>query len=74
MNLVKALYKSEDYSSALSKFEKLKEQIKTRYSKVIKLVENNESLFMFYKYPPQIRNSIYSTNLVEGLNKQLKRK
>ncbi len=73
MNLVKPLYKSEDYDSALIKFEKLKEEILSRYPKVIKLLESNESLFSFYKYPMQIRSSIYTTNLVEGLNKQLKR-
>lgn len=73
MNLVKPLYKSEDYDSALIKFEKLKDEILSRYPKVIKLLESNESLFSFYKYPMQIRSSIYTTNLVEGLNKQLKR-
>lgn len=73
MNAVKPLYQSLNLESATSEFNNLKDAIGTKYPKVIKLLETNESLFSFYKYPIQIRRSIYTTNLVEGLNKQLKR-
>ena len=73
MNAVKPLYQSLNLESATSEFNNLKDAIGKKYPKVIKLLETNESLFSFYKYPIQIRRSIYTTNLVEGLNKQLKR-
>ncbi len=73
MNAVKPLYQSQNLESANSEFNNLKDTIGKKYPKVIKLLETNESLFSFYKYPMQIRRSIYTTNLVEGLNKQLKR-
>lgn len=36
------------------------------------MLKDNESLYSFYKFPESIKRSIYTTNLVEGLNKQLK--
>ena len=73
MDSVKPLYSSRDHKEALVEFDKLKTEIGTKYPKVITLLENNESLFSFYNFPQSIRRSIYTTNLVEGLNKQLKR-
>jgi putative transposase len=45
-----------------------------RYPKVSDMLIKNQYLLTFYDYPEAIRSSIYSTNLIEGLNKQLKRK
>ena len=73
MNAVKPLYKSTSLEQALVEYEILKDLYSKRYPKVITSLESNESLFSFYKYPPQIRRSLYTTNIVEGLNKQLKR-
>jgi putative transposase len=42
--------------------------------KVIEMLQNNAYLLTFYDYPEDIRRSIYSTNLIEGFNKQVKRK
>lgn len=72
MNAVKSLYQSNNLVIAIKEFEKLKDTYGKKYPKIIKLLEENESLFSFYNYPIQIRCSIYTTNLVEGLNKQLK--
>ena len=33
----------------------------------------NPAIVTFYNFPPTIRRTIYSTNLIEGFNKQLKR-
>lgn len=48
-------------------------RIQQRYPKVAKLLESNQSLYTFYQFPQEIRCSIYPTNGIEGLNKQLKR-
>jgi transposase-like protein len=44
-----------------------------RYPKVTALLKNNPSLFTFLYFPKEIRASIYTTNLIEGFNKHLKR-
>ena len=73
MNAVKPLYQSSKLEEALQEYDNLKETYGKKYPKIFKLLESNESLCSFYKFPIQIRRSIYTTNLVEGLNKQLKR-
>ncbi|OCN06186.1 hypothetical protein A4S06_00285 [Erysipelotrichaceae bacterium MTC7] len=40
---------------------------------MIKSLTDNPSLFSFYEFPEAIRSSLYTTNLIEGMNKQLKR-
>ena len=45
MNAVKPLYQSQNFESANSEFNNLKDTIGKKYSKVIKLLETNESLF-----------------------------
>jgi transposase-like protein len=44
------------------------------YPKVIESLKGNEYLLTFFDYPEQIRPSIYTTNPIEGFNKNLKRK
>src|SRR5699024_10857827 len=43
------------------------------YPRVINSVMNNEQLLKFYDFPASIRRSIYSTNLIESFNKEIKR-
>ena len=38
-----------------------------------KSMENTDNLLTFYQFPYQIWHSIYSTNLIESLNKEIKR-
>ena len=40
---------------------------------MVKNLSNKEKLFTFYHYPKCVRQTIYSTNLIEANNKQLKR-
>ncbi len=42
-----------------------------QYPRVVKLLMN-PAILTFYNFPPSIRRTIYSTNLIEGFNKQLK--
>jgi transposase-like protein len=44
-----------------------------RYPKGTEMFKNNPSLFTFLSFPKEIRASIYTTNLIEGFNKHLKR-
>ncbi len=43
------------------------------YPKVTQSLIKNQDLLTFYEFPPGIRRSIYSTNLIESFNKQIKK-
>lgn len=73
MDSVKPLHGARNVEEALLEYEKLNDAIGAKYPKVIKLLKDNETLHSFYSFPESIRRSIYTTNLVEGLKKQLKR-
>ena len=45
---------------------------KWKNPRVVKLLMN-PAILTFYNFPPSIRRTIYSTNLIEGFNKQLKK-
>jgi len=44
-----------------------------KYPKVVKKLAENPFLLTFYGFPKEIQRSLYSTNLIEGYNKQIKR-
>ncbi|MGY3781763.1 transposase, partial [Streptococcus gallolyticus] len=46
---------------------------KPRYKKVMSSLETTDNLLTFYQFPHHIWPSIYSTNLIESLNKEIKR-
>ena len=43
------------------------------YPKVIGILNDLDDLFTFYAFPKSIQRSIYTTNLIENFNKNLKR-
>ncbi|HFC9109080.1 TPA: transposase, partial [Enterococcus faecium] len=43
------------------------------YPKVTQSLIKKQDLLTFYEFPPGIRRSIYSTNLIESFNKQIKK-
>ena len=68
------VYQSKNKEEAEKKLIDFKEKWKRKYPQVIKSLENNSHLFTYYEYPKEVRASIYTTNLIEGVNKQIKRK
>ncbi len=70
---LKEVYRAKSKEEALEQLEIFKSKFYKRYAKVINNFEENSSLFSFYDFPSEIRSSIYTTNLIEGMNKQLKR-
>lgn len=73
MNQVKQIYQADTLEEATAILTSTIQDLQTRYPKVSKLLSNNPSLLTFYRYPKQIQHSIYTTNLIEGFNKHLKR-
>lgn len=70
---LKEIYQSETKELALSQIEVFKDKYRFHYPKAVKVLEDNPSLTSFYDFPQPIQRSLYTTNLIECLNKQLKR-
>uniref|UniRef100_UPI003F4C3566 transposase n=1 Tax=Enterococcus faecium TaxID=1352 RepID=UPI003F4C3566 len=60
------------YEEALDHIDFMTRKWKKQYPRVVNLLLN-PALLTFYNFPHAIRRTIYSTNLIEGFNKQLKR-
>ncbi len=49
------------------------EKWRKQYPSCVKSWEENwEVLSTFYEYPPEVRKIIYTTNIIEGLNRQFR--
>lgn len=72
-NDFKEVYRSKTKEKALATLEEFKNKWKHKYPSVIKNLSNNTNMFTYYEYPECVRATIYTTNLIEGNNKQLKR-
>ena len=68
------VYSSDTLEEALKQFQEFKEAWGSKYPRVIAMLEDNRNLFTYYEFPEEIRSSIYTTNIIESFNKQLKRK
>jgi putative transposase len=70
----KMVHRQETKEAAAKVLSDFADKWKKTYPKVIEMLQGNAYLLTFYDYPEDIRRSIYSTNLIEGFNKQVKRK
>lgn len=73
MDDLKPVYKTETIEKAKEILDSFMEKYAVIYPKAVKVLKDNNSLFTFYEFPTQIKASIYTTNLIEGFNKNLKR-
>ena len=69
----KAVYRAEDEQSGKEALEAFCNKWKASYPKVVKSLRENPYIFTFYSFPKPIWRSIYSTNLIESFNKQIKK-
>ena len=69
----KTIYRAENLEMAVQILENFIAEWKPKYRKVMESLENTDNLLTFYQFPYQIWHSIYSTNLIESLNKEIKR-
>lgn len=70
---LKPVYQATEKLEAIYALENFKASVKKRYPKVVAMFDKNQSLFEFLNFPRQIQRSLYTTNLIEGFNKHLKR-
>lgn len=74
MKDLKLVYTAETVELALSQLYILKEKWDYKYSKVIDSWYSNwENLSIFFDFSSSIRKMIYTTNLPEGFNRQLRK-
>ena len=70
---VKRLYQAESCEQAEERLQAFCETWRKRYPRVVALFKGKNNLFSFFSFPETIRRSLYTNNLVESLNKRLKR-
>lgn len=70
----KKVYESDTKQLAESRLNEFKEKWSKHYRNIITSLNNAEPyLLAFYDFPKSVRHSIYTTNIIEGFNKQIKR-
>jgi transposase-like protein len=71
---LKKVYQAVTEDEALQNLMDFKDKWGSQYPSCIKSWEENwDILSTFYAYPPEIRKIIYTTNIIEGLNRQFRR-
>ena len=68
----KTIYQASSKEEASEQVAFMVEKWRKQYPRVVKLIMN-PAILTFYNFPPSIRRTIYSTNLIECFNKQLKK-
>jgi putative transposase len=68
----KLVYQASSKEEANNQIRFMIDKWKKQYPRVVKLLMN-PAILTFYNFPPSIRRTISSTNLIEGFNKQLKK-
>jgi transposase-like protein len=69
----RSVYQSDGEEAGKAALESFCTKWGTAYPKVTKSLKENPHIFTFYGFPKSIWKSIYSTNLIESFNKQIKK-
>ena len=72
MSFLKQVYTQENEENARDVLDAFIDTYSHKYPKLKNLFEDKGNLFTFYRFPKEIRKSIYTTNLIERSNKYLK--
>ena len=71
---LKAIYNAPTEEQGFIELERIEEKWGSKYSYALKIWRNNWSeLSTFFKYTPEIRKIMYTTNIVESLHMQLRK-
>lgn len=71
---LKAVYAAVDENAALNALETFAERWDKKYPKISSSWRDNwPNLSTYFKYPQEIRRLIYTTNAIEGFNRQLRK-
>ena len=71
---LKKVYAAIDEQTALAELENFDEKWSNKYPKIaISWREKWANLSTYFKYPQEVRTLIYTTNAIEGFNRQLRK-
>lgn len=70
---LKLVYTADTAAQAQENLTAFCEKYRRNYPRMVEGFQDTRSLFSFYRFPREIRQSIYTTNMIENMNKQLKR-
>ncbi|KUP25211.1 MULTISPECIES: IS256 family transposase [Paenibacillus] len=71
---LKPIYKAATEESALLELDRFEEVWGAKYPLIIRSWRTNwDELATFFKYPPEIRKLIYTTNMIESYHRQLRK-
>jgi transposase-like protein len=71
---LKKVYKADNKKQAEAHLKDLDNKWGKKYPIVLRSwYDNWESLTQYFKYPPEIRRMIYTTNMIEGYHRQLRK-
>lgn len=71
---MKTIYKATNYEAAEIALQAFEEKWDKKYPAMVKSWKYNwEGLTSFYNYPPEIRTIMYTTNSIEGFNRQIRK-
>ncbi len=71
---MKSIYQAVDRDAAEAALEAFAEKWDAKYPQISSSWRTNwERLTPFFKYPPELRRIIYTTNSIEGFNRQLRK-
>ena len=72
---LKGIFLSRSRDEAIDQFNAFKDKWSSKYPKPVYNMEKNlRILLKYYDYPEPIRRSIHSTNLIERMNKEIRRR
>ena len=71
---LKEVYAAIDEAAALTALERFSEHWDKKYPKISQSWQDNwANLSTYFKFPPELRRLIYTTNTIEGFNRQLRK-
>ena len=71
---MKKIYRASNYNNAVIAFEKFELKWEFKYGNVVKSWRKNLSeLTTFFDFPQEIRRLIYTTNVIENLNRSIRK-
>ena len=74
MTDLKKVYQAVDEKTALSALDDFEEKWGKKYPKIGKSWQDNwAKISTYFKYPEEVRKLIYTTNAIEGFNRQLRK-
>ena len=68
----KRIHEQKNVDAAMTELVRFCEKYGKVYPKLVERLSDVTSFFSFYDFPESIRPSIYTTNLIENFNKQIK--